>query len=71
MVFQQQQATILKPHQLKIHTLVETPTDQSLLTHIKDQLKTDALALDILLHLGEDPPDTPGLRHDYDRFSSN
>ena len=71
MVFQQQQATILKPHQLKIHTLVETPTDQSLLTHIKDQLKTDALALDILLHLGEDPPDTPGLRHDYDRFSAS
>ena len=51
--------TLLKPNQLKLSALIETPSDSSLLLRIKEQLSTDPLGLDVILHLGANPPDSP------------
>ena len=67
--FLQQKATLLKPHHLKLNSIIETPTDPSLLNHIKEQILSDALAQDVISHLGAQPPDAPGLRTDYEQFS--
>ena len=50
---------LLKPSQLKLSALIETPSDKSLLSHIEKQLLNDPLGLDIMLHLGPNPPDSP------------
>ena len=67
--FEQQKMALLKPSQLKLSALIETPSDNSLLLHIKEQLLTDPLGLDILLHLSPNPPNSPPMWQDYDRFS--
>jgi len=61
--------TLLKPNQLKLSALIETPSDSSLLLRIKEQLSTDPLGLDVRLHLGPNPPDSPPMWQDYDQFS--
>jgi hypothetical protein len=67
--FEQQKMALLKPNHLKLSALIETPSDNSLLLRIKEQLSTDPLGQDIMLHLGASPPSLPPMRQDYDHFS--
>src|ERR1700678_103509 len=71
LAFEQQKMALLKPNQLKLSALIETPSDNSLLVRIREQLSTDPLGMDVMLHLSANPPDSPPMRQDYTQFSLN